>query len=91
MIITDESEQRPAPKSWSRMPTTDCRLLPTDCYLQTARYLQSCSYLYQRGWGGSCKLANLRTAKVVAQPPSNITVTDYNSKIHMLKIYNEQK
>ena len=91
MIIADDSGPRPAPKSWSRMPTTDCRLLPTDCYPQTARYLQSCSYLYQRRWGGSCKLANQRTANCCTTTIQYNCIADYNSKIHMLKIYNEQK
>ena len=83
MLITDESEPRPAPKSWSRMPT--------GCYLQTARYLQSCSFLYQRRWGGSCKLANMRTANCCTTTIQYNCIADYNSKIHMLKIYNEQK
>ena len=83
MIIADDSGPRPAPKSWSRMPT--------GCYLQTARYLQSCSFCTRED---EVVLANLPARGLqnccTTTIPYNC-ITDYNSKIHMSKIYNEQK
>ena len=60
-----------------------------DCRLQTARYLQSSSYLYQRRLGWFLQLANLRSAKtreLLHNPHNCISgITVYKSKIHVLK------
>ena len=70
MIITGVSAQWPTPKFWSRLQTADYRL-------QTANYrlpdIFRAAPICTRGdLGGSCKLANLRTAKSCCT--TNITV-----------------
>ena len=83
-------------KGQPQSPGAECQLQTADCCLQTAISrlpdISKAAPICIRGDG--VVLASLPTRglqKVVAQPPSNITVTDYNSKIHMSKIYNEQK
>ena len=78
-------------KGQPQSPGAECQLQTADCCLQTAiprlPDISRAAPICTRGdWGGSCKLANLRTAKSCCT--TNIQhncITDYNSKIHMLK------
>ena len=63
-----------------RLQTAVHRLLTSDCQISSELLL----FVPEESLGGSCKLANLRTAKSCCTTNPNC-ITVYNSKIHILK------
>ena len=84
MLITDEYDQKASPKVLEQNAN---RLLSPDCQISPKLLL----FVPEKmGWFlQACQLEDCKSCCTTTIQHN--CITDYNSKIHMLKIYNEQK